>query len=80
MAKKQIEDDMKKNGGKYKEQFICLPDPDNVRHWYYIVMNLDEELYKGGYYLGVVECPDDYPNRAPMIKLITENGRFHTVE
>ena len=78
IVKKQIQDEIKKNGGKYKDNYICLPDPENVYHWYYIVMNLDSKLYKGGYYMGVVECPEDYPSRAPKIKLITDNGHFHT--
>ena len=40
--------------------FICLPDPENVFEWYYIVFNLDQEETRGGYYMGVVTCPQDY--------------------
>lgn len=32
--------------------------------------------YKGGFYMGRVECPEDYPAHAPKILLLTENGRF----
>jgi ubiquitin-protein ligase len=30
--------------------------------------------------MGAVKCPDDYPSRAPNIRLITENGRFSLQE
>jgi len=47
-----------------------------VYHWYYVVFNLQEEEYKGGFYMGRIECPDDYPAHAPKIMVFTENGRY----
>ena len=78
MAKKDLATQIKSKG-KITDNFICLPDPDNIYTWYYIVWGLEEPAeYKGGYYLGKVTVPDNYPQKAPNIKIITENGRFRT--
>ena len=76
MAKKDIEGQIKKTG-KITDNFICLPDPSNAYVWYYVVFGLEEPSgYTGGYYLGKITCPDDYPAHAPNIRIITDNGRF----
>jgi ubiquitin-protein ligase len=54
-----------------------MPDPEDAYVWYYIVFDIDHPDFKGGYYLGKIICPNDYPAKAPKITLITENGRFH---
>jgi len=77
MAKKDLDTQVKKKG-KIEDNFICLPDPENPYEWYYVVYGLELEGYQGGYYLGKIICPPEYPAKAPKITLITENGRFHT--
>jgi len=59
---------------------VTVPDPDNVQHWYFIVFGLADEAYKGGYYLGCIYFPDDYPFKAPTIKMLVDTGRFKTGE
>jgi len=77
MSKKDIDSQIKKTG-KINDGFICLPDPEDIYTWYYIVFNLDYKEYKGGYYMGKVVCPKEYPAKAPKIIVNTPNGRFHT--
>ena len=78
MAKKDYDNQIKKHG-KIVDNFICLPDPENVYHWYFIVFGLEEPKgYKSGYYIGKITCPDSYPQQAPRIDLFTQNGRFST--
>lgn len=78
MAKKDYDAQVKKNG-KIIDNFICLPDPENVYEWYFIIFGLEEPIhYKGGYYIGKITCPEDYPQKAPRIDMFTENGRFCT--
>ena len=78
MAKKDMDNQVKKTG-KISDNFICLPDPEDVYTWYYVVFGLKEPSeYDGGFYFGKVTCPPDYPAKAPNIKIITENGRFRT--
>lgn len=79
MMKKDIETQIKKTG-KIGDNFICLPDPEDVYKWWYVIYNLDMEPYKGGYYMGYITCPEDYPAKAPKINLVTDNGRFKTFE
>jgi len=77
MAKKDLDAQVKKNG-KISDNFICLPDPDDVYSWYYVIFGLAEDEFKGGYYFGKVTCPQEYPAKAPNIKLFTENGKLST--
>jgi len=77
MAKKDIDAQLKKTG-KIGDGFICLPDPEDIYVWYYIVFGLDYKEYKGGFYMGKIICPPEYPAKAPKVIVLTENGRFHT--
>jgi len=77
MAKRDIETQIKKTG-KINDGFICLPDPEDIYTWYYIVFNLDYKQYNGGFYMGKIVCPPEYPAKAPKIQLLHDNGRFHT--
>jgi len=79
MARKDYDTQLKKFG-KLQDNFICLPDPEDCYVWYYIVFGLEMEGFKGGYYLGKITCPPDYPAKAPNIRMITENGRLHTTD
>ena len=58
------------------DNFIAAPDPDNIFEWYFVVFGLIDEPYKGGYYMGKLTFPSDYPWKPPAIRLITESGRF----
>lgn len=79
MAKKDIEAQIKKSG-RITDNYLCLPDPDNIREWYYVVWGIEEpKEYLGGYYLGKITCPEDYPQKAPNIKIFTDNGRFNVM-
>jgi ubiquitin-conjugating enzyme E2 J2 len=78
MAKKDYDTQIKKHG-KIMDNFICLPDPENVHHWYFIIFGLEEpKEFKSGYYIGKITCPDEYPQKAPRIDMYTENGKFCT--
>ena len=76
MAKKDIESQIQKHG-KVIDNYVCLPDPQNVYEWYYIVFGLEDD-FKGGYYIGKVTLKDTYPQTAPNITIFTENGKFKT--
>ena len=52
-----------------------MPDPDNLLHWYFVIFGLDGP-YEGGYYLGKVECPANFPQNAPNIRLLVKSGIF----
>ena len=67
--KQHIRDQIKKHG-KIPENFICLPDPDNITEWYYVVYGFDQIEFRGGYFMGVIKCP----------ALVTEEGRLMEVK
>jgi ubiquitin-conjugating enzyme E2 J2 len=47
--------------------------------WYFVIFGITEPVeYEGGYYMGVIKCPPEYPAKAPSIRLFTDNGRFVT--
>merc|ERR1712029_531510 len=77
MMKKDLDAQIKKTG-KIGDTFICLPDPEDIYKWWYVIYNLDMDPYRGGFYLGYITCPEDYPAKAPKINLVTDNGRFRT--
>jgi ubiquitin-conjugating enzyme E2 J2 len=77
MQKKDMDAQVKKTG-KINDGFICLPDPEDIYKWWYVIFGLDMDPYRGGYYMGYITCPDDYPAKAPKINLIIDNGRFRT--
>ena len=67
---KQVKD------GKITDNYVAAPDPDNIFEWYFIIFGLPDAPYKGGYYMGKLKFPDEYPWKPPSIMLITESGRF----
>lgn len=42
MAQKDIEAQIQKHGFIKDQNFICLPDPENVYEWYFIIFGLED--------------------------------------
>ncbi|XP_050525991.1 ubiquitin-conjugating enzyme E2 J2-like [Daktulosphaira vitifoliae] len=57
---------------------VAEPVPSNILEWYYVVSGPDDSPYAGGYYLGRLVFPRDFPFKPPSIYMITPNGRFKT--
>ena len=32
--------------------YLACPDPDNLYRWYYVIYDIKETPYEGGYYVG----------------------------
>lgn len=58
------------------DNFLACPDPKNIFMWYYVVWGLLDCPYEGGYYMGKIIFPKEYPLKPPGIEMITPNGRF----
>lgn len=56
--------------------FVAEPDPDNIFHWHYVIYNLKNCPYEGGYYHGMLKFPPEYPMKPPSVIMITPSGRF----
>lgn len=60
---------------KYPNLFL-RPLEDDLSEWYFIVCDLKDTQYEGGYYFGVILLPKAYPIKPPDFKFFTPNGRF----
>ena len=71
-AAKTLTQYYKTNNGKegiFAGEFICLPDPENIMEWYYIVCNLQSGHLKGGFYMGYIKNMQDYITSANTLEL-----------
>ena len=55
---------------------MCSPDPENIFIWYFVVFGLYDCPYEGGFYMGKIIFPPEYPWKPPEIRMLTETGRF----
>ena len=62
--------------GRITENFIASPDPSNIFEWYFIVFGLKDCPFEGGFYLGKLVFPREYPWKPPSIMMVTETGSF----
>jgi ubiquitin-conjugating enzyme E2 J2 len=54
----------------------AAPLPSNILTWHYVLYDLTDCPYEGGYYHGVLVFPQEYPLKPPAILMTTPNGRF----
>ena len=53
-----------------------MPDSADIFFWHFIVFDLKDCAYEGGYYHGTIKFPPEYPNAPPEFKMLTPSGRF----
>lgn len=62
-----------------KEPVPCVraaPNENNILEWHFVILELDDDRYRGGFYHGVIVFPADYPYKPPSVRLLTPQGRF----
>eukprot|EP00854_Cymbomonas_tetramitiformis_P003430 gene3430-4310_t len=52
----------------------------NILEWHFLLQGPPDTPYVGGWYIGKLKFPDDYPFKPPGIMMLTPNGRFKTGE
>ena len=55
---------------------VRLQPTDNLLEWHFSFTGIESSQYDGGVYHGRIVLPKDYPRKAPMIALLTPNGRW----
>lgn len=65
--------DLNKNTIDYIQAF---PDDNNMLIFYFMLKGEKGSDYDGGYYIGQILLPEDYPMNPGDIMLLTPNGRF----
>lgn len=58
-----------------KDSFIAAPDGEDLFTWYFVIFGL-EGPFTGGYYMGKLVFPDNYPWSPPKVMMISETGKF----
>ena len=72
-----------------KEHKAILKDPPefiplvhinekNITDWHFVIQGPADSPYSGGWYVGHVRFPDDYPFKPPSLYMVTPSGRFET--
>ena len=57
---------------------IIEPNPKDFYEWHFVIYDLKDCPYEGGYYHGKLILPPEYPVKPPGIMMLTPNGRFKT--
>lgn len=57
---------------------ILRYDSDDLLKWFFIVYDLKDTPFEGGFYFGKITLPNEYPLKPPNFVFITPNGRFAT--
>ncbi|TNV84671.1 hypothetical protein FGO68_gene6113 [Halteria grandinella] len=58
------------------QNFVAVPDSQNIFEWHYCIYGLLDSPYEGGFYHGKLIFPTEYPMKPPSILMITPSGRF----
>ncbi|XP_008238230.1 PREDICTED: ubiquitin-conjugating enzyme E2 32-like [Prunus mume] len=60
------------------DDFKCLALESNPRDLQFAIRGPNGTEFAGGIYHGQITIPEEYPNKGPILTLLTENGRFKT--
>ncbi|CAL2258724.1 unnamed protein product [Prunus armeniaca] len=60
------------------DDFKCLALESNPRDWQFAIRGPNGTEFAGGIYHGQITIPEEYPEKPPVLSLLTENGRFKT--
>jgi len=56
--------------------YQVIQDDKDIHTFYYVIRGNDDSDYEGGYYLGKIVLPPDYPTKNPAFYMLTPSGRF----
>ena len=48
--------------------YTASPDEDNFLSWKFMMIGPPETFYEGGIFRGVIQFPNEYPNKPPKLK------------
>lgn len=72
---RRIQGDIKDLDRNRMEFAQAIQDEQNIKLFYFMLRPKDEP-YNGGYYIGKIELPDDYPKTPGTFYMLTPSGRF----
>ena len=77
---RRIAMELKNTQAAKSPKWIVSPLPNNNFEWHFTLRGAQGTDYEGGLYHGKIILPPEFPNKAPDIFYITENGRFEPGE
>jgi len=69
----RLDNEYKQINDEKNPLFDALPS-DNILEWYFLIKGIDD--YDGGYYLGKILFPPNFPFYPPDFIMLTPNGKF----
>jgi len=73
-CRKRIRKDLKSIAKDPLPLIFPMMDEDNCTIIHALIVGPFETPYEGGFFWFVLNCPDDYPNQPPQVKLMTTGG------
>lgn len=55
---------------------VATPNPENILEWFFVISGPADTPFEGGFYMGSLKFPTEYPFKAPRLMFHTPNGRF----
>lgn len=72
---KRLEGELKNLKRSRETYYQVFQDEEEKFHFYFMFKG-DQKPYTGGYFIGKIMLPHDYPNNPGDIKVLTPSGRF----
>jgi ubiquitin-conjugating enzyme E2 J2 len=77
LTERRINNEIKELYKKKIENIQVLPDENDKLIFYFLFKGKDKTDYEGGYYIGKIILPSDYPMNPGDFMILTPNGRFN---
>lgn len=73
---KRLKNELKEMRKEKLEFAQAIQDETNQFVFFFLIKGADDSVYKGGYYIGKIVFPEDYPNNPGAFYMLTPSGRF----
>jgi ubiquitin-protein ligase len=76
ITQKRLANELKDLATNKLEYAQVIQDAKNPMVFYFLLLGMKESAYEGGYYIGQLTLPKDYPVKPGNMQMITPSGRF----
>ena len=72
----RIRNEMKNMVENHSEDLFAYPLENNPLNWHFSIKGPKNTEFEGGFYHGILDLQNNYPENQPVIQFVTPNGRF----
>lgn len=76
LTQKRIKGELKNLKKARMDNIQVIQDENDMFTFYFLLKGIKKSDYEGGYYMGKIILPNDYPNSPVDYKMLTPSGRF----